>query len=128
MEFVSATGTPSHLEDVRERFERWRRNREKRSPIPETLWEAAASLYPEHSLHEISKALRLNHTKLKHYAMKVSSSPPMAAGQHFIQLGLAPPGSRYVIDMQHQNGSRMTINGADHPDLMKLAGLFWSRP
>ena len=53
------------LEEVCQQFEYWRQTREKRCPIPEKLWQAAESLYPEYSLYHISKALRLNYTDLK---------------------------------------------------------------
>lgn len=53
------------FERVRSRFERWRKTREGHPRIPETLWRAAARLAPRYSVHEIARALRLNHTDLK---------------------------------------------------------------
>ena len=55
-----------NLEEVRDQFEHWRRSREKRSVIPDALWQAAILLFPKYSFCQISKALRLNYTDLKH--------------------------------------------------------------
>ena len=54
------------LETVRAAFEQWRSTREKRSRIPENLWEAAVSLSPFYSALCISKTLRLNYRELRH--------------------------------------------------------------
>ncbi len=117
------------LDEVRMKFKQWRNSRDKRKAIPAALWEAAASLYPAHSLHRISKALRLNHTKLKHYVQgpPVDLSMPAAS---FIEVGFAGPGSpcKGIIEMRHQNGAGMTMQVTDSRDLIKLARLFWSRP
>ncbi len=116
------------LEQVRTQFEQWRCSRSKRRAIPESLWEAAASLYPEYSLHRISKTLRLNHSALKHYVQRPSSDLSTAAGQTFIELGLATGADRPCdIEMRHHDGSRMSVRQADAENLMKLARLFWSR-
>lgn len=66
MELTTTPAAPASLEEVRALFEHWRQNRKKRGPLPESLWEAAASLYPSYSLYRIAKTLHLNHTKLKH--------------------------------------------------------------
>jgi len=128
MELTPASGAPAGIEEVGKRFEQWRRTREKRGRIPEALWEAAASLYPDYSLHHISRVLHLNHAKLKHLVKETSPAASLLSGEHFIQLGLAPAISRHMIEMRHQDGSRMIVEGADHRDLIKLARLFWSRP
>lgn len=56
---------PLDLQDVRAQFERWRRERTGKDRIPETLWEAAVRISSAHSLHHVSRALRLNHSDLK---------------------------------------------------------------
>lgn len=54
-----------NLEEVQERFQAWRRQRTKGQRIPETLWQAAAALYPRYSIYQISRTLRLDHMDLK---------------------------------------------------------------
>jgi len=121
---VTAPADPQpSLEQVRAQFEQWRRNRGKRRAIPESLWEAAVSLYPAHSLNRISRTLGLDYTKLKHHVHPDTSLPVEAA---FIELGLAGPAAACTVEMRHRNGS-MIAQGVNGPDLMKLARLFWSR-
>ena len=131
MDMTACSDIRPSLEEVQAQFEQWRRSRGKRRPIPASLWEAASSLYPAYSLHRISRALHLNPTKLKLYVQEPSPDLAMTAGEAFIELGFAAgpaPNRPCVIEMQHCNGTRMTIQGADSRDLMKLARLFWSRP
>lgn len=127
MELTATPAAPASLEEVQALFEHWRQNRKKRAPIPETLWEAAASLYPAYSLHRIARTLHLNHTNLKHY---VKPNQPMqsAAAQDFIEL--APPVCQHqsTVDMQHANGGRMRVENADSDKVIELARLFWSQP
>jgi hypothetical protein len=46
-------------------FEAWRRNRPKRSLIPDRLWELAASQVQQYGLNRVSREFRVNYTKLK---------------------------------------------------------------
>ncbi len=133
MKVSESANDKRHLEEVQERFREWRASRDKRGRIPDALWQAAATLYPAYSLHQIAKALHLNHTKLKQYVHEqqaVSSLP--AAPAAFIDLGfsdvLTP--CECTVEMQHQNGARMRVQvkGQNELDLMKLIRQFWSRP
>ena len=60
------------MEKAQEQFEDWRRNRTKRTRIPEKLWNTAIGLYPEYSICEIAKALRLDYSKLKKKILSTS--------------------------------------------------------
>jgi hypothetical protein len=128
MELTTAPATPASLEEVRALFENWRQNRKKLAPIPETLWEAAAALYPSYSLHRIAKTLHLNHTKLKHYARPEPSMQSRAAAEDFIELDSPACAHQSTVDMQHVNGSRMRVENAGSVEVIELARLFWSRP
>lgn len=55
----------SDLQQLRERFEDWRRTRTGKSPIPEPLWAAAAELARSHGVCRTAQALRLEYKKLK---------------------------------------------------------------
>lgn len=129
MDLIQPSGEQPSLDEVRAQFEQWRHSRDKRKAIPDALWEAAASLYPAYSLHRISRALRLNHTKLKHYAQGQSLDLSMPTTAAFIELGFdkSSPSCQCSVEMKHQNGARMTMQVTSQ-DLIKLAQLFWSRP
>jgi len=78
MSMSEQVNIPSDLQDVRAQFERWRRERTGKDRIPETLWEAAVRVSSAHSLHHVSRALRLNHSDLKkrvsdHKAVRVET-------------------------------------------------------
>ena len=120
----------SELGNVLKQFEQWRHNREKREPIPEKLWEAAASLHPSYSLYKISKTLRLNHSKLKQYVCGHSPAIGVPGAPSFIELGLSGPMETYqcTVEMRDQDGAQMRIHvNGKGLDLMKLVRQFWMR-
>jgi hypothetical protein len=118
------------IDEARETFELWRRDRGKRRAIPEALWDAAVSLYPKYSVHQISNALRLNHTLLKNRVHGRRVEPSISIDSPFIELGVSSHLSvcGYTIEMQDRDGAKMKVqvSGAG-PDIIKLAQQFWSR-
>ena len=134
MKVPKSANDKRRLEEIRERFDQWRHNRNKRGRIPDALWQGAATLYPAYSLHQIAKALHLNQSKLKQYVHEqqgVSSLPATPAA--FIDLGISDAlitPCESIVEMQHQNGARMRIQvkGQNELDLMKLIRQFWNRP
>ncbi|MBC8457736.1 MAG: hypothetical protein H8D67_07065 [Deltaproteobacteria bacterium] len=121
------------LKEVQEQFETWRKTREKRTAIPDTLWEAAVSLSPRYSLYQISKALRLNYNDLK---CRLETSQPIlplsSEEDHaFIDLGLKVPmlPAECSVEMEGQNGGKMRIyfKGEAGLDLLELITVFWGK-
>lgn len=101
----------SKIEKVGKKFEEWRKNREKRSAIPESLWKAATGLHPEYSACKISQALRLDYNKLKKRIFKLPETrePPAA----FIELDIPNPGlgkNEWSIEMENIDGAKIKIN------------------
>ncbi len=126
MDLTTTSDQPS-LEQVQAQFEQWRRHRGRRRAIPESLWEAAASLYPALSINRISRALGLDYTRLKARVHGQAPDPALPTETAFIEVGIA--GTDPVcctVEMRHRNGS-MTAQGVNGLDLMKLARVFWSR-
>ena len=91
------------LEDVTERFRAWRLTRKCRSRIPEELWDAAAALSEQYSLHPIATTLRLNHSSLRdHVAARIPEKDvEVSQDLRFLELPLPqqPPPSEYLIEM-----------------------------
>jgi uncharacterized protein YfaS (alpha-2-macroglobulin family) len=52
------------LEEVQLLFDQWRRERKRRTPIPQDLWNAAVSCAERYSLCTISSSLRLNGVRM----------------------------------------------------------------
>ena len=122
--------TPT-LEQVRQRFESWRRRRKKRTRIPQNLWQAAIALSEEYSIHHLSKTLRINHTALKNKVKNANAPeerPSDILPAPFIELP-APvvPLLESSIEMIKDDGSlmRMHIRGAACSDLIELGKAFW---
>ncbi len=120
------------LKEIQNQFETWRQTRQKRTPIPDALWQAAVSLAKNHSILEISKALRLNYTDLKHRVLAQNNEGDFQTNQNhtFIELDLQQPVSppRCVIEMEKSNGAKMKMHftGNTHLDFLELGKSFWS--
>jgi hypothetical protein len=121
------------IEQVEEQFRIWRRTRAKRCAIPDRLWQAAESLYPQYSVYHISKTLHLNYTDLKQ-RMTPKLSTELSATvtkADFIELGLSDSMSLAdcVVEMQDSNGSRMRMHfkWGIGVDLLELGKVFWSK-
>lgn len=121
------------LEEVQEQFENWRKTRERRTTIPEALWQAAVSLSEDYPTLQISKALRLNYTALKNrvQASNTDSSARTDSGPAFVELDFGRsifPGE-CIVEMKDKSGSKMKmqLKGVTGLDLLELSRAFWSK-
>jgi len=121
------------LEEVRDQFESWRKSRERRTAIPETLWEAAVILSKEYSVFQISKALRLNFTSLKNRVQASNScfSAKTDSDPAFVELdfGRSIFSAECLVEMEDKSGSKMKMHlkGVTGVDLLELGKAFWSK-
>jgi hypothetical protein len=121
------------LEVVRNQIGAWRKRRRCRTRIPEVLWQAAADLCGEHSIFEVSRALRLNYNDLRNRVQR-SRDRGLAIGQEpdvgFVKLDLGTPiiSSECLVEMEAANGSkmRMSFRGVLRDvDPVELSRAFW---
>ena len=56
-------------------FSDWRKKRKKRGPIPEPLWDAAASLTDGFCINELSNTLHLNRSSLRDRIESIQNGP-----------------------------------------------------
>lgn len=121
------------LEVVRYQFETWRKRRRCRGRIPEALWQAAADLCREHSICEVSQALRLNYNDLKDRVQR-SRDRGLGVGQRrefgFVKLDLGTPimPSECLVEMEAPNGAKMRMSfkgGSRDFDPVELSRAFW---
>jgi hypothetical protein len=137
----------ARLEVLRRRFERYRRMRKGRSPIPNGLWIAAAKTASRLGINRTAKALRLNYYDLKkrveeHAAVALVGSKPKAS--QFIEIlgpadrarptpimqALHPAGGcNCTVELEDLGGDKMRIHLQiqETPDLVELGRSFWSR-
>jgi hypothetical protein len=118
------------LEEVQNQFEAWRSMRKHREPIPDALWEAAASLRKNYSIHQIAKALHLNYNDLKKRVQKLDivSRPGASSHSAFVELDLSRSifPTECIVEMEAPEGAKMKVHfkgGVDF-DLLGLAKVF----
>jgi len=125
------------LEQVRERFKRWRETRGRGEHVPRELWAAAVGIAGAQGLHVTARELRLDYGGLKRRQQAQVGGSLQAASKEmqFVELTVAPtrePGdqlrSECVIEMASWRGAKMRVE-LNGPGLAGLAGLcsaFWS--
>jgi hypothetical protein len=125
---------PAGMEKVHRRFERWRKTRRGRAPIPKRLWVAAASLAREYGVNPTSKALGLEFNKLRAFVesgrtARKRAKRRMTAAPRFLELVTAPAGvSECVIELEGRRGKmRIEWKGSAAPDLAGLSRMLWER-
>lgn len=121
--------TQPTLKEVQQQFKEWRsRRKNHRAQIPSALWEAAASLSGQHSVHEISKGLRLNHTALRDRIGSCKESKAITPkGPAFIELDMIRPQAdgECIIEMEKPDGARMKIiMKGTYPDIAGVSKAF----
>ena len=95
------------LEDVQSHFEQWRSTRDKRSKIPESLWQEVISIAKRYRHTKIIQSLRLNSSQLK---------SKIQASSKFIKLEpSSQPISAVAFEtlncvIYHRNGSHLNIS------------------
>lgn len=127
---------PARVEAVRRRIERWRQMREKRTRMPEDLWDSAVAVARRHGLWAVSRALRVNYECLKGRcgrAEGVSGEGKAAGEAGFVEFGGhligGHDGTRTLVELTSADGSKLTVRlgGPESVDVMALADAFWSR-
>ena len=120
---------------VRRRIEQWRRAREKRSPMPEQLWGAAASLARGHGVYPIARALRVSYETLRRRVGPVTNEGREGpSGVDFVALdgaqllGSVPPAGS-VVELADAAGARVVIRlpPGQVLDVLGLSVAFWQR-
>jgi len=127
---IPVVSQPS-LFEAKSQFAAWRRTKKRRERIPRALWSAAVKLCENHSIHKISRELRLNHSSLRdrvadHKATQTALGTPSG---NFVAVEIGhPQSSECVIEMEHRNGNKMRMHFKGHADLdlQSFADSFWS--
>jgi len=123
---------PGRLEQVRRRFEHWRRSRQRGTRIPESLWASAVNLAGTYGIHRTAKALRVDDYGLKKRVEQkraFSRGPPEDGSvPAFVELALpTETGSgQCLLELEDAAGSKMRVElrGFEAPDLVALTRSF----
>ena len=123
------TAQTSQLEAVQTQFSDWRKNRKgRRDRIPESLWDAAASLSDGFSINELSKTLRLNHSSLKERVETTQLDPSEETCRAtFIEFPpLNPPTDSTEVSLELEKaGATMKVHAKGRIDVASLVQTFW---
>jgi len=116
------------LEEVKARFEEWRRNRKGKAAIPDELWAAAAEVARREGVSRASTELGVewNHLKRRMAAASRASSKPVPP--RFVEL-VAPRGeslSECVIELEGRHAKlRIQLKDASASYLATLTRELW---
>jgi len=122
------TCTGPSLEEVQQRFERWREGKKRGTPIPAALWEDAVHLCTDHSLCKISSVLRLDYNVLKKRSQPARPDhfPESVTSSDFIALDLRSSLPEFIVEMERAGGRmRIHIKGAPGFHPLELMKTFW---
>ena len=107
---------PKDVAQLRDRVDHWRKTRRKRSPMPEALWDEAASLARVHGVYPICRAVRLNYENLRKRAEQAAhgSHDGEACPGGFVELSAAqllgaPASTQTVLELSDREGTRLTL-------------------
>jgi hypothetical protein len=121
-----STNRSKQLDDLRKRFDVWRRSNKPRTRIPIRLWNAAVQVAGQCGLHRVAKALHLDYYALK---KRLDASGGVQTTIPFIELnpGVSGTAPECIVELETRNGAKMRIHlkGMGTPDLNALSDLFW---
>ena len=132
MSVVNLPASRGEIEEVGERFKRWRRGRARGERIPEDLWAAAVGVARGHGVNPAARALRLNYYDLKRRLEGAArGGGTEQAGPRFVEwLAPAAMGSGECrIELENRRGRKMRIELRGAEVAASLEGLsrsFWS--
>lgn len=122
------------LEQVEQRFGRWRESRKLGQRIPPALWAAAVEMAAKHGLHRVVHALHLDRENLKKRLEQAGGAVPSSKlDTQFVELfsASAPATAAVrecVVELDNGRGAKMRIelNGTAVASLSGLCNAFWS--
>ena len=118
------------LEQLRDRFETWRRDHQGRARLPGELWSEAASLAQQCGVCRTAKMLRLSYDSLKqHIQVNGLGGGKAVRTPRFVELRpLSPAGMpECSVELENVRGAKIKIqlNGGAVGELPNLTRLFW---
>lgn len=123
---ASSTGAPRPVEvrELQKRFTVWRNTRRGGEKIPLRLWAAAVRLCRLHSVHRVSRWLRLNDSALRERVQERSrkAAPRRAA---FVEYSVQDSSFRAEYQLE-RHGVKIRVRGAAVADVAALAKLLGS--
>jgi len=128
-------GLPAEVQQLRQRIERWRRTRERRTPMPAGLWAEAVRLARDGRAWAVARALGVNFEALRRRMAEAAGNPPApgrdppaAFGERSGAQVLGATGGTTgtVVELSDDGGIRLTVRLAagDTLDVPRVVAAF----
>jgi len=128
---------PARLARARERFDHWRKTRQRRR-IPEGLWKAAVKLAADYGTYRTARTLRLNCESLKKRVQSTSQDAPPSQEPRASFWELIPdavsgaPASRtepeFIVEVEDGSGRKLRVQWkGNFAELSALSQSLWSK-
>jgi hypothetical protein len=129
------TKLPAGVKRLRDRIERWRRTRAKRTLMPEELWSDAVMLAHRHGAYRVAQAARLTLDTLRRRMLEAGVQRAKSRPEGFVELtgaqileAPAPAGASTEVELVDAGGSRLTVRLAGTTvDVAQLVAAFRQR-
>jgi len=102
---------PEPIAQLQRQLEQFRSTRQRRTKLPESLWQAAVELARQHGVYSVAQPLRLDYMGLKKRLGEPSSHRRKAPRPAFVELITPHPAAleECVIEFESSSGAKMRI-------------------
>jgi hypothetical protein len=108
----STSPIPEPIAQLQRQLDQFRSTRQRRTKLPESLWQAAVELARQHGVYSVAHPLRLDYMGLKKRLGEPSSHRRKAPGPAFVELITPHPATleECVIEFESSSGGKMRIH------------------
>jgi hypothetical protein len=102
---------PEPIVQLQRQLDQFRSTQQRRTKLPESLWQAAVELARQHGVYSVAQPLRLDYMGLKKRLGEPSSHRRKAPRSAFVELIPPPPATleECVIEFESADGAKMRI-------------------
>jgi hypothetical protein len=102
---------PEPIAQLQRQLEQFRSTRQRRTKLPESLWQAAVELARQHGVYSVAQPLRLDYMGLKKRLGEPSNHRRKAPRPAFVELITPHPAAleECVIEFESSSGAKMRI-------------------
>jgi hypothetical protein len=99
------------IAELQRQWDQFRSTRQRRTKLPESLWQAAVELARQHGVYSVAKPLRLDYMGLKKRLGEPSSHRRKTPRAAFVELIAPHPATveECVIEFESSRGAKMRI-------------------
>jgi len=107
----STPAIPEPIAELQRQLDQFRSTQQRRTKLPESLWQAAVELARQHGVHSVAQPLRLDYMGLKKRLGEPPSHRRKAPRAAFVELITPHPATleECVIEFESSRGAKMRI-------------------